>query len=145
VTTTATTCLAAALLLPAPAGPDDAALRKVVADYVALYRHETLAAWRRLFLPSFSVASTNADGSVRRRNLEEFYAAQERYLASGRAIREELENVTIERRGRLASAWADFVLSDEGERSRGKLCLLLIQEQGQWRIQALIFGYDDAN
>jgi hypothetical protein len=123
----------------------DTALRKVVADYVGLYRHDALPKWRQLFLPSFSVASTNADGSLRLRGLDEFYAAQERYLASGRDIRETLENVRIDRRGRLASVWADFVLSDAGETSRGKLCLLLVADNGGWRIQSLVFAYDDAN
>jgi hypothetical protein len=137
--------LALALSAAGPAPDPDAALRKVVADYVGLYRKDALPEWRRLFLPSFSVASTNADGSLRLRSLDEFYAAQQTYLASGRAIREVLENVRIERQGRLASVWADFVLSDEGETSRGKLCLLLVSEAGAWRIQALVFAYDDAN
>jgi hypothetical protein len=112
---------------------------------VGLYRRDALPQWRTLFLPSFTVASTNADGSVRLRNLDEFYAAQERYLASGRAIDEKLENVVVERRGRLASVWADFVLTEEGEKSRGTLCLSLVEEKGRWRIQSLMFAYDDAN
>jgi hypothetical protein len=138
--------LALALAVPAAdaKAPDasEAALRRVVADYVGLYRYETLPQWKTLFLAGFSVASTNADGSVRQRNLEEFYAAQAGYLASGRAIREELENVVVERKGRLASVWADFVLTDAGEVSRGRLCLLLIEEKGAWKIQSLVFGYD---
>lgn len=137
--------LAPGLVVSGAAEETDTALRKVVADYVGLYRHETLPEWRRLFLPSFGVASASADGGVRLRNLDEFYAAQEGYLGSGRAIREVLENVRVERHGRLASVWAEFVLTDEGETSRGKLCLLLIAEKGRWRIQSLVFAYDDAN
>ncbi|HET7295315.1 MAG TPA: hypothetical protein VFM88_23050 [Vicinamibacteria bacterium] len=137
--------LAFALIAAAPSSDADARLRRVVADYVGLYRRDTLPQWRGLFLPSFTVASTNADGSVRTRNLDEFYGAQERYLASGRAIKEELENLAIERKGRLASVWADFVLTDEGERSRGKLCLLLVEEKGEWLIHSLTFAYDEAN
>jgi hypothetical protein len=137
--------LALGLLPLAPTEDPDAALRKVVADYVGLYRSDALPEWRKLFLPSFSVASTNADGSLRLRSLDEFYSAQEGYLASGRAIREVLENVSVERRGRLASVWADFVLTDEGETSRGKLCLLLVAEKAGWRIQSLVFAYDAAN
>jgi hypothetical protein len=133
------------LAVPAPQSDADAELKRVVADYVGLYRRDALPRWRTLFLPSFTVASTNADGSVRLRNLDEFYAAQERYLASGRAIDEKLENVVVERKGRLASVWADFVLTEEGERSRGKLCLSLVEEKGRWRIQSLIFAYDDAS
>jgi hypothetical protein len=133
------------LAVPAPQSDPDAELKRVVADYVGLYRRDALPQWRTLFLPSFTVASTNADGSVRLRNLDEFYAAQERYLASGRAIDEKLENVVVERRGRLASVWADFVLTEEGEKSRGTLCLSLVEEKGRWRIQSLMFAYDDAN
>lgn len=137
--------LALALGVTTPAPASEANLKRIVADYVGLYRRDSLPQWRALFLPSFTVASTNADGSVRLRNLDEFYAAQERYLASGRAIEEKLENVAIERKGRLASVWADFVLTDQGETSRGKLCLSLIEERGSWRIQSLVFAYDDAN
>ncbi len=137
--------LALGLLAAQPAEGPDTTLRRIVADYVGLYRQESLPEWRQLFLESFSVASTNADGSVRLRSLDEFYLAQERYLSSGRAIREVLENVRIERRGRLATAWADFVLTDNDVTSRGKLCLLLIAERGRWRIQSLVFAYDDAN
>lgn len=137
--------LALALAVTPQAPSSEANLKRIVADYVGLYRRDSLPQWRALFLPSFTVASTNADGSVRLRNLADFYAAQERYLASGRAIEEKLENVAIERRGRLASVWADFVLTDQGETSRGKLCLSLIEEKGSWRIQSLVFAYDDAN
>jgi hypothetical protein len=137
--------LTTALAVTTPAPSSEANLKRVVAEYVGLYRRDSLPQWRALFLPSFTVASTNADGSVRLRNLDEFYTAQERYLASGRAIEEKLENVAIERRGRLASVWADFVLTDQGETSRGKLCLSLIEERGSWRIQSLVFAYDDAN
>jgi len=125
-----------------PASALDAALRKVVADYVGLYRNDTLPKWRELFLPSFSVASTNPDGTTRLRSLDEFYAAQERYLATGREIRETLENVKIERQGRLASVWADFVLADAGDTSRGRLVLLMMAEQGRWRIHSLMFSYE---
>jgi hypothetical protein len=137
--------LGCALAAATPGPGPDANLRRVVDDYVGLYRKEALPRWRALFAPSFSAASANADGSLRLRGLAEFYDAQERYLASGRAIGEVLENVAIERRGRLASVWADFVLSDEGERSRGKLVLLLIEEKGDWTIHSLMFAYDAAN
>jgi hypothetical protein len=141
------TLLLAVLIQPSDArapsaDPADDALRRVVDDYVGLYRRETLPRWRELFLSSFSVASTNPDGSTRLRGLDEFYAAQEGYLASGREIREVLENTRFERRGRLASVWADFVLSDAGEQSRGRLVLLLIQDRGAWRIHSLMFSYD---
>jgi hypothetical protein len=119
----------------------DEDLSRVVADYVGLYRRDTLARWRELFLPSFTVASTNADGSVNLRTLEEFYQAQQRYLESGRPIEEKLENLRVHRQGRLASVWADFVLADSGEERRGKLVLLLIQDRGGFRIHSLMFSY----
>lgn len=137
--------LALALAIAPPPPDSEANLKRVIANYVRLYRRETLPQWRELFLPTFTVASTVGDGSIRLRSLGEFYDAQERYLASGRAIKEELENVVLQSKGRLASVWADFVLTEEGERSRGKLCLLLIEERGSWRIQSLVFAYDDAN
>jgi hypothetical protein len=122
--------------------PSGDGLNRVVADYVGLYRRETLDAWRRLFLPGFTAASTRPDGSVLVRTLDEFFLAQKRYLDSGRAIRETLENVRIERQGRLASVWADFVLTDEGEKSRGRLILTLIEEKGQFLIHSLMFSYE---
>lgn len=126
---------------PAPAATDEA-LRRTVADYVGLYTRENLDRWRGLFLPTFTATHTRADGTVRVRTLDEFFAAQRGYLDTGRAIKEELENLTFDRRGKLATAWADFVLTEEGEKSRGKLVLLLVAERGEWRIQALMFSYD---
>jgi SnoaL-like protein len=138
--------LALALFLqaasPPPAPPTDEALRRTVADYVGLYKRDTLDRWRTLFLPTFTATHTLTDGTVRVRTLDEFFAAQRGYLDTGRAIKEELENVRFDRRGKLATAWADFVLTEEGEKSRGKLVLLLVADRGEWRIQALMFSYD---
>jgi len=142
----AAACFFLAYLLPLAAKPaaaqaTDESLRRVVADYVGLYRRETLEDWRKLFLSSFSVASTTAEGGLNLRSLDEFYLAQKRYLDSGRPIQETLENVRIDRQGRLASVWADFVLNDSGEERRGKLVLLLIEERGAFKIHSLIFSY----
>ena len=104
--------LLSATLLAAPAPASD--LEKVVADYVGLYKRESLPEWKKLFLPHFTFASTREDGTVGERTLEEFYEAQRRYFESGRDIKEVLENVQIERKGKLASVWADFVLTDNG-------------------------------
>jgi hypothetical protein len=131
--------LLSAMLLAVPASASD--LEKVVADYVGLYRRDTLAEWKKLFLPHFTVASTREDGTVGERTLEEFYEAQRGYLESGRAIEEVLENVQIDRRGKLASVWADFVLTDEGETRRGKLVLLLIEGPEGFKIHSLMFSY----
>ena len=126
---------------PSPA-PDDAALRRVVADYVGLYRHDTLDRWRTLFLPTFTATHTNADGTVTVRTLDEFFTSQKRYLAGGKSIKEELENLRVERRGKLASVWANFVLTEDGEKSRGTLVLLLAADRGAWKIQSLMFSDD---
>ena len=122
--------------------PSEEGLTRVIADYVGLYRRETLDAWRELFLPGFTAASTRSDGSVLVRTLDDFVGAQKGYLDSGRAIREVLENVRTERRGRLASVWAEFVLTDEGDTSRGQLVLTLVEEKGRFRIHSLMFSYD---
>ena len=129
---------------PGPAPPDaaDDALRRTVADYVGLYQRETLDRWRTLFLTTFTATHTLPDGTVRVRTLDEFFSAQRDYLAGGRSIKEELENLRIDRHGKLATAWADFVLTDEGEKHRGKLVLLLVAHRGEWKVQALMFSYD---
>jgi hypothetical protein len=62
-------------------------------------------------------------------------------LESGREIREVLKNVRTERQGRLASVWADFVLTEDGAERRGKLVLLLIEESGRFKIHSLMFSY----
>ena len=122
--------------------PLDHDLAKVVAEYTGLYRRDSLKQWRELFLPGFVAGSPRADGSIQQRSLDEFYEAQRRYFETGRAIRETLEDVRVDRHGRLASVWADFVLEDEGERSRGKLVLTLIASEGHFRIHSLLFAYD---
>ena len=76
------------------------------------------------------------------RTLDEFFTAQKTYLAGGKTIKEELEDVRVHRQGKLASAWARFVLTEEGEKSQGHLVLLLVAESGAWRIQSLMFSYD---
>ena len=88
-----------------------------------------------------SATTAREDGTVGERTLEEFYEAQRGYLESGRAIEEVLENVQIDRRGKLASVWADFVLTDEGETRRGKLVLLLIEGPEGFKIHSLMFSY----
>jgi hypothetical protein len=131
--------LLSSALSSTPAASAD--LEKVIADYVGLYRRDSLSEWKKLFLPHFTVASTRKDGTVVERTLEEFYEAQRKYFESGRAIQEVLENVQIERKGKLASVWADFVLTDEGETRRGKLVLLLIEGTEGFRIHSLMFSY----
>ena len=131
--------LLAATLLAAPAPASD--LDKFIADYVGLYRRDSLTEWKKLFLPHFTVASTREDGTVGERTLEEFYEAQRRYFETGRDIKEDLSNVQIDRKGKLASVWADFVLTDNGETRRGKLVLLMIEGAEGFKIHSLMFSY----
>ena len=120
---------------------DVAPVRRVVDDYVGLYRKDALAEWRALFLPSFTATSPAASGGVTVRTLDEFYDAQARGFARAREMSETLENVTIARSGRLATAWADFVFHQDGTSRRGRLVLGLVETNGGWRIASLLFSY----
>lgn len=124
---------------PATAGDD--ALRRVVDDYVGLYRKDTLAEWRALFLPTFTSTSTNSDGTVTVRSLDEFYDSQARGFARAKEMSETLEHVVIARSGRLATAWADFVFHQDGTSRQGRLVLTLVRTEGNWRIASLLFSY----
>lgn len=125
-----------------PAAPAEAALRQVVADYVGLYRAETLERWKELFHPSLTVADPRPDGSVRVRGLEEFYAGQKAGFAAGRIGGERLENVRVDPGRRIARVTADFIFTGEGTDSRGRLGLHLVQEGARWRIVAIVYSYD---
>lgn len=121
----------------------DRGLARLVNDYTALYRQATFDQWRGLFLPSFTAGSTTADGGRSTRTLEQFLTAQERGFGQSRQMGERLENVRIERRGRLASVWADFVFWQDADTTRGRLVLLAIADQSGWRFQSLLFSYHD--
>lgn len=121
----------------------DRGLHRLVDEYISLYRPDRLAEWRALFVPTFSVTSTTADGGVSVRGLDAFYQAQERGFARSKEMGERLENVQIERRGRLASVWADFVFWQDGNTSRGKLVLLAAADRGSWRFHSLMFTYEE--
>ena len=124
------------------ASAPDPRLDRVIADYVGLYRKETLDQWEKLFLPTFAVANTRTDGGTNLRTRAEFFEAQRRYHDRVPNLREDLENVRIERRGRLASVWADFIVTEPAATNRGRLVLLLIEERGDYRIHSLMFSYD---
>lgn len=117
-------------------------VEEVVRDYVGLYTRATLPEWKTLFHPGFTAAHAADDGSIRVRNLEEFYRSQEGYFAGGPAISERLENVRIEAGRRIARVTADFILTEEKEVSRGKLGLHLVEGKEGWRIVAVVFSYD---
>jgi hypothetical protein len=138
-------CAIVVLLLtaavPAPAGQTaDAAVQRLLADYIGLYRKETLERWKMLFLPGFTATYTNDDGSVTTRNLKEFYERQLAAFAAGE-VSETLHNVRIHRAGRLAHVFADFRFTGRGSTRPGQLMLLMIEDKGELRIAALTFTY----
>jgi hypothetical protein len=135
------------VLLGAPAGAqtapppdDDAAVRRVLDDYIGLYRKDTLERWKALFLPGFTASYTNDDSTVTTRNLTEFYERQRSAFAAA-DVSETLQNVRIRRVGRLAHVSADFRFTGRGTTRPGQLMLLMIEERGQLRIAALTFTY----
>ena len=121
----------------------DSSLHRHVADYTRLYTRDSLPKWRELFLPTFTSASTRADSGVSVRRLDEFYAAQERGFATATRMGERLENVRIERRGRMATVWADFVYWSDDDGRRGRLVLTAIFQREGWRFHSLMFSYYD--
>jgi hypothetical protein len=126
--------------LRAQSATGDAAVQRVVDDYIGLYRKETLERWKGLFLPAFTVSYTNADGSVSSRTLNEFYEAQRSGFAAGE-MSETLHNVRIERVGHLAHVSADFRFTSRGVMRPGRLMLQMIEEKGEMKIAALAFSY----
>ncbi len=120
-----------------------AAIERVVNDYIGLYARPTLDRWKTLFHAQLLVASPKDDGTVRIRGLEEFFKAQKDRFETGRRIGERLENLRIEPGRRIARVTADFIFSEEGEESRGKLGLHLAEDGERWVITAIIFSYDE--
>ena len=136
--------VASALTLNAQGAADlDRSLERLVADYTDLYTREALPRWRTLFLPTFTSASTTAEGGVSVRGLDAFLAAQERGFATATKMGERLENVRIERRGRMASILADFVYWNNDDTRRGRLILTAIHQREGWRFHSLMFSYAD--
>lgn len=131
----------AALSSSAPAEPR-AAVDRIVADYIGLYAGPTLDRWKTLFHPSVLVAFPDEDGSIRVRNLEEFFTRQKNYFATGRRISERLENVRVDLGHRIARVSADFIFMDEGEERSGKLGLHLAEGKDGWKVVAVLFAYD---
>ncbi len=127
---------------PAAAPSTDATgVRRVVDDYVGLYHKDTLEQWRALFLPTFTATSPARDGGVTVRSLDQFYDAQARGFAQATDMSETLEEVIVERTGRLATARAAFVFHQNGTSRRGRLVLTLLETGPTWRIASLLFSY----
>jgi hypothetical protein len=130
--------VALALTLSAPI--DEAAVQRVLDDYIGLYKKDSLPEWKMLFLPGFTASYTNEDGTVTTRNLDEFYERQRNAFAAGE-VSETLHNVRIQRAGRLAHVFADFRFTSRGTTRPGQLMLLMIEDRGQPKIAALTFSY----
>ncbi len=56
---------------------------------------------------------------------------------------ERLDNVRVERRGAMASVWADFEFWADGPPSRGQLVLVAVHQPDGWRFHSLLFSYPD--
>jgi hypothetical protein len=120
---------------------DDAAVRRVLDDYIGLYRKDTLERWKTLFVSGFTATYTNDDGSVTTRTLDDFYERQRSGFERG-AMNETIQNPRVTRAGKLAHVFTDFVFTSGGAAPRhGQLMLLLIEEKGQFKIAALTFTY----
>jgi len=122
------------------AATTDPSVQRLVDDYIGLYRKDTLERWKTLFLPGFTASYTNADGTVTTRSLDAFYESQRSGFAAG-DMSESLQNVRIQRAGRLAHAFADFRFTSRGSTRPGQLMLLMVEEKGQLKIAALVFTY----
>lgn len=125
-------------------GPEDPGLRRLLDDYVGLYRADRLADWKALLHEQLSVADPRPDGSIRFRGLAEFFGTQQGFFASGRHIGERLEEVRVAEGRRIARITARFVFVDQGEERPGRLGLHVVEESGTWRIVAIVFSYDRA-
>ena len=123
------------------AQPDDA-LKKVLSDYIGLYKKETLNEWKELFHPSLMVFFPSDNGEVNVRNLNEFFERQQNYFAKRKSISERLENVQIFQGRRIARIVADFIFIDEGVEKSGKLGLHLVEGPQGWKIVSVVFSYD---
>jgi hypothetical protein len=126
----------------AQAEPAQAAVERVVSDYIGLYAGPTLDRWKTLFHPAVVVAFPAEDGAITTRSLDEFFERQRDYFATGRKISERLENVRVDLGRRIARVSADFIFVDEGEELPGKLGLHLVEGSGGWKIVAVLFAYD---
>jgi len=120
---------------------DDAAVRRVLDDYIGLYRKDALERWKTLFVPGFTATYTNDDGSVTTRTLDDFYERQRSGFERG-AMSETIQNPRIMRAGKLAHVFTDFLFTSGSAAPRhGQLMLLLVEAKGQFKIAALTFTY----
>jgi hypothetical protein len=118
-------------------------VEKVVADYVGLYKRETLERWRELFHPKMTASHAAEDGTIRVRALDEFYESQRKGFEEDPTMHETLSNVKIAMGKRMARVTADYVFTSEGKPGGGKLGLHLVEGKGGWKIVGVVFSYDE--
>jgi hypothetical protein len=127
----------------APGGePHDPGVRRLIEDYVGLYRGDRLEDWAKLLDEGLSVADPRPDGSVRIRDKAAFLATQRGFFASGRRVGERLEDVRVDEGRRIARVSGAFVFVDEGAERRGRLSLHLASAASGWKVVAILFSYD---
>ena len=130
----------AATIRDSQARSDQSAVRRVVDDYIGLYRKDSLPKWKALFLPGFTASYTNDDGSVTTRTLDDFYERQRGAFERG-PVSERLENVRIDHVGRLAHVFADFYFTSGGVERHGQLMLQMVEVKREFKIAGLAFTY----
>jgi hypothetical protein len=129
----------------APGGePHDPELRRVLQDYVGLYRADRLEDWAALLHDGLSVADPRPDGTIRIRDKSAFLATQRDRFASGHRIGERLEALRVDEGRSIARVSGDFVFVEDGQERRGRLGLHLSRARDGWRIVAILFSYDQA-
>jgi len=123
--------------------PERAEVDKVVRNYVDLYTAKTLDQWKALFHSDLRVSHPSEDGTIRVRNLEQFFTSQKQGFTEDPKMHEVLENVEVFMARRMARVNAGYVFTSEGKSSRGKLGLHLIRGAQGWKIVGIVFSYDD--
>jgi hypothetical protein len=114
---------------------------ELLEDFIGLYARATLPRWRGLFLPSFTAAATNEDGSVTTWTLDQFYERQRQLFAGGKPVSEVLHDTETHRNGDLACVRSDYVWTDGEAKRPGRLMMLIVADRGELKIQSLTFSY----
>jgi hypothetical protein len=122
---------------------DRAEVERMVKDYVGLYTATTLEQWRTLFHPELRVSHPSEDGTIRVRNVDQFFNSQKQGFVEDPKMHEELDNVEIFMARRMARVNADYVFTSGGKPSHGKLGLHLVRGKKGWKIVGIVFSYDD--
>jgi hypothetical protein len=124
-----------------PGGATAGGVDELLERFIGWYARDTLPRWRGLFLPAFTAASPNADGSVTTWTLDQFYERQRQLFATGKPVRETLLNTETRRVGALAWVRSDYLWTDGDVERPGHLMMLLVAGASDLKIQSLAFSY----